>query len=285
MSRVTINKQMIRIPSLNVYHIKKLTFIRRAFFLSSGKTKAGMALEGSLVLPIFLFYMMTILLGLEVVRFQSQVQEALYLAGNEKAFSEYQVKYEKGVEINIEQDIRKYLETQLVPYLCVRGKENGIRIQDLSDEKNGQIEYVVNYQIKPFIEWIPIGKVEINDRFVSHSWTGYCAEESSGSSNHSEVYVYVTRTGRKYHLSYDCSYLKIQVYKVTYEELPNLRNQSGGKYYACERCKPSSGGVAYITHDGYSYHSQTDCSSLKRTVYMIPLRETSEYRPCSKCAG
>ena len=84
MSRVTINKQMIRIPSLNVYHIKKLTFIRRAFFLSSEKTKAGMALEGSLVLPIFLFYMMTILLGLEVVRFQSQVQEALYLAGNEK---------------------------------------------------------------------------------------------------------------------------------------------------------------------------------------------------------
>ena len=45
-----------------------------------------MALEGSLVLPIFLFFMMTVFLGLEAVRFQSNVLEALHQAGNAAAF-------------------------------------------------------------------------------------------------------------------------------------------------------------------------------------------------------
>lgn len=85
--------QKVKVPSLKVFKYINVSFYKGAFFLSSVKAKAGMALEGSMVFPVFLFFIMTILLSLEAVRFQSQVQEALHQTGNKNAFLEYQVKY------------------------------------------------------------------------------------------------------------------------------------------------------------------------------------------------
>ncbi|MDD6491762.1 MAG: hypothetical protein PUG54_05990 [Firmicutes bacterium] len=244
-----------------------------------------MTLEGCMVLPIFLFFMMTVMLSIETVRFQSHIQEALYQAGNERAFSEYRVKYQGKTKVNSQEQIKEYLESQLYPYLCVKGGKEGIRFQDLSVTEQGKIEYVLSCRIKPFIEWLPIGDVVMNDRFFSHSWIGYSKIESQDGNVVPEIYVYVTRTGSRYHMSYECTHLNVQVHMEEYENLFGLRNQSGGKYYACERCKPLAEGTVYITNDGDCYHGQADCSSLKRTICMIPLSEAAGYSPCSKCAG
>ncbi len=281
MKKVTINIQKLKAPSLKVYKVK--TINKRAFFLSSGKSKASMALEGSLVLPIFLFFMMTILLGLEAVRFQSEVQEALYLAGSRSAFLEYQVKYAGSTREDVQLQVKEYLGSQLYPYLCV--KEENIRWQDLSTSSDGGILYQVSYSLKPFIGWIPIGDIKITDRFVSHAWTGYCGVQAWEKDKQQDTYVYITDTGSKYHLSHECTYLRVKIQAVSYEKAVTLRNQSGGKYYACLRCRPFKEGVVYITSDGSSFHGQADCSSLKRTVYMIPLSEADQYSPCSKCTG
>lgn len=244
-----------------------------------------MALEGSLVLPVFLFFMMTILLSLEAVRFQSQVQEALYQAGNRSAFLEHQVKYTEGTKEDVENQVKEYLRDQLYPYLCVKGGENGVLLEDLSTLADGRIAYQVSYRLKPFVNWIPIGDITISDKFFSHAWTGYSGIEAWDNNKQNEIYVYITDTGSKYHLSCNCSYLGMQVKAVDYEQITTLRNEAGGKYYACLRCKPYKGGTVYITSDGSSFHGQSDCSSLKRTVYMIPLREAAGYGPCSKCAN
>lgn len=244
-----------------------------------------MALEGSLVLPIFLFFIMTVLLSLEAVRFQSQVQEALYQSGNRSAFLEHQVKYSDGVREDVEGQIKEYLGNQLYPYLCVKGGESGVLLEDLSSPSDGGIIYQVSYRLKPFAAWIPIGDITISDRFFSHAWTGYSGIEAWENDGQKELYVYITDTGSKYHLSADCTYLRIQVQTVDYEQITTLRNKAGGKYYACLKCKPYSGGIVYITSDGSSFHGQSDCSSLKRTVYLIPISEAAGYGPCSKCAG
>ncbi len=81
----------------------------------------------------------------------------------------------------------------------------------------------------------------------------------------------------------ECTYLCVEIEAVKYEQIEDLRNFSGGKYYACERCRPLKAGTVYITSEGRSYHGQADCSSLKRTIYMVPLKEVAEYDPCSKC--
>lgn len=236
------------------------------------------------MLPIFLFFMMTLLLGLEVVRFQSQVQEALYQAGNRRAFLEHQIKYADGTREDAENQIKDYLASQLHPYLCVQGGEKGVSLQDLSTPAEGKIVYQVSYRLKSFVSWIPIGNITINDRFFSHAWTGYVGTEEWEKNRQQDTYVYVTDTGSKYHLSHDCTYLHVYVQAVNYEQVSSLRNEAGGKFYACLRCRPSKGGTVYITSDGSCFHGQAECSSLKRTVYMIPLSEAGEYSPCSKCA-
>lgn len=280
MGKITIKRKMVKTPSLSVNLLKIKSLYKRALFLSSGKSKAGMALEGSLVLPIFLFFMMTVLLSLEVVRFQSQVQEALFQAGTKSAFSGYQIKYAGREREDVKHQVREYLDSQLYPYLCIR--EN-ISWQNLSIASDGRVLYQVSYTLKPFINWLPIGELKINDRFVGHMWTGYTGAQAGEIGGEEEIYVYITDTGSRYHLSHDCAYLRVKVQAVNYEMIDSLRNQSGGKYYACAKCRPLKGGIVYITADGSSFHRYADCSALKRTVYIIPLKEAEKYSPCSKC--
>ncbi|MDE6202089.1 MAG: hypothetical protein K2G19_01280 [Lachnospiraceae bacterium] len=244
-----------------------------------------MALEGSIALPLFLFFMATILLSIEAVRFQSDVQEALHQVGNRNAAVGFLVKYGDGQKNNAKEQIREYLESQIYPYLCVEGGNKGIYVQDFSwIEENGQIEISVEYKLRPFVRFLPIGEIRVQDRFLGHAWTGYC-ENLKDNEHVQEVYVYITKTGTRYHMQYNCTYLKVQTQAVSYGQIASLRNQSGGKYYSCQRCKPGKGGLVYITSEGSSYHGKSDCSALKRTVYMIPLSEAEGYGACSKCAG
>lgn len=118
---------------------------------------------------------------------------------------------------------------------------------------------------------------------MGHAWTGYC-ENPGNIDQTQEVYVYITKSGMKYHMQHNCTYLRVQTRAVNYDEIDSVRNESGGKYDACRRCRPVKGGLVYITSDGSSYHGRSDCSALKRTVYMIPLYEAEGYGACSKCA-
>lgn len=277
---------MTKVSSLKANKKNKAALKKRAFFFSSKKQKGSMALEASLALPIFLFFMMTVLLSLEAVRFQSNVQEAMHQAGNQYAFAGYLAKYADQPLMSVEDRVKVYLGDQLHPYLCVSGGENGVKIQNLSAvQENGSIAFTAEYQIKPFIDWLPIGKIVIKDRFLSHTFTGYTGFEGREQEKQQETYVYVTKTGSKYHMSYECTYLRVQVRSADYDSLPSLRNQTGEKYYACLKCRPSKRGIVYITEDGNRYHSQSDCSALKRLVYMIPLSEADGFSPCSKCGG
>lgn len=275
----------IIIPSLIAFKETKNMSKKRAFFLSSIQLQGSMALEGSMVLPIFLFFIMTILLLLEAVRVQSNIREALHQAGNEAAFVENCYKENGGVELDAARGIAAYMAGQQSSYLCVAGGEKGIEIQDLSSvEVNGLIHLKACYGLKPFISWIPIGEITFEDELYSHAWVGFCGNEGIGQPLE-ETCVYVTRTGNKYHRSCECTYLRVSVRVVSREEVKEARNTSGGKYYPCEKCHPKGSSTVFISEDGSRYHGKSDCSALKRTVYMISLSKAKGYTPCSKCGG
>ncbi len=279
---------MVIVPSLKVNNQINSAPTKRAFFFSFRKIsvlKGSMSLEGSLVIPIFLFFIMTILLGIEAVRFSSDMSQALYLAGNQYAIESFQAKYQGMEQSDIMLNVRNYLEHQFLPYFGVEGGSGGVILRDDSDEETGKIEIASEYQLSPFISWIPIGDIALKEQFLGHMWTGYSGKEDGFVGSDVEVYVYITKTGSKYHLSAECSSLKINVNAVDASQLEEDRNKWGGKYYPCEKCKPKKEGMVYVTADGNSYHSSRDCSSLKRIVYMIPLREATGYAPCGRCAG
>ncbi len=284
LSGVTLLKIMVKTPSLKICQ-NKTTLLTRVFFLFSIKKKGSMALEGSLVLPLFLFFIVTVLFTLEVVRFESNMMEALHQTGNNQAAQAYLVKYANQPKENLNTQILAYLDKQLYPYLCVEGNKQGVLIQDLSTiDTNGEILIRAEYKITPLIGKLPIGTIVMRDKFVGHAFVGYTGHENQKAGSNQEIYVYITRTGTRYHKSINCTHLRIKIQEINASEINKSRSQSGEKYYACERCHPQKAGQVFITTDGNRYHSQADCSSLKREVHMILLREAGAYQPCQRCS-
>lgn len=263
------------------------SFFKRTSFSLPLFLKAGMALEGCLVMPLFLFFMVTLLYSLEIVRFQSDVYEALHQTGNKMCFMAYERAYERGTASHFgeeqKEEIKQYLGKQILPYLCVEGKSDGIFVDvSWNDGGEGNVEIQTFYAVKPFIHWLPIGNEKRGDVFFGHGFVGY-RESSGNAEKDSEVYVYITPSGSKYHLSKECSYLRIAIRAKTAEEVFCLRNESGEKYYPCEICHPGKRGLVYLTEWGNKYHGKADCPSLKRTVYLVPLSAVGERSACSKC--
>lgn len=240
--------------------------------------KGSLSLEASLVMPMFMFFLMTILMGIEIVRLQSNVIEALHQAEG--------VAFATGSGDMCQSICSEYFSEKDNPYVCVDGRESGLRYSNESSiENDGLIRIKAEYSVKPFINLLPVLNMHTEDRVIGHAFTGYVPIEGDSFINALGEYVYVTRSGSRYHLSANCSYLNLSTRKVLFSDLVNIRNAGGGKYYPCERCHPSHSGAVYITDDGASYHSRNDCYSLRRTIRIIPIKEALDngYSPCSKC--
>ena len=101
-----------------------------------------------------------------------------------------------------------------------------------------------------------------------------------------EEYVYVTESGQVYHVSRNCTHLKLSVRQVSFLEAQMSRNENGEVYGACEKCCEGAGvKTVYITSEGDRYHFERECPGLKRTIYCVPVSQVPDYRICSRCAG
>ena len=123
---------------------------------------------------------------------------------------------------------------------------------------------------------------KVISRYYGRLWTGYTLNETEIAKE----YVYVTETGSVYHISKDCTYLRLSVSAVGRGELDEKRNDSGARYKPCEICfdskRPQE--LYYITKSGNRYHAEIGCSSLKRTIYRIELAEIEQRSVCSRCS-
>lgn len=270
------------------YHKKTLSLIiskiKKRVSSSSPSFNAGMTLEGCLVVPLFLFFMMTILMSLEMVRLQSNVFEALHQAGTKACMEAYAEEYGKKVYTNDPiWEAENYLSQQIDPYLCVLGGKDGIHISKEIDEGENLILYAI-YTFKPFVNTLPIGRIQIKDQFYGHRFIGYQSMDIH-QEECPEKYVYITKTGNKYHQRDDCSYLRVAIATTSLKSILELRNPSGERYTACELCKPSKESILFYTTWGNRYHSDSNCIALKRTVYIVPLSEVGARSACSKCGG
>ncbi|MCR4990313.1 MAG: hypothetical protein K6A38_05545 [Lachnospiraceae bacterium] len=205
--------------------------------------KASMSVEGSLVFPLFLFFMITIMSSLIMVKEQSVKYSELH----GKVLSEYE---------------------------STAGNSPGNEIRE-----------DITYEQHPVTDFFPFISVTVNDGIYMHPFTGYTGDGTGTFDQQEEEWVYVTKTGIKYHRSPDCSYINIRPSAVDSGYALSSKNTYGRKYRACDVCHPGKTGMLFVTSDGECYHCRSDCPGLKRTVFMKTLREAEAdgYTPCSKC--
>lgn len=235
--------------------------------------KGSLTVETAMVLPWFLFAMVTVLFLFRVLQLQYVVSESF-----DKAVAETVLMRETSTE-EVENQVKllfyQELATQNCPISMIDLGLAGFSWND-SEVNESYIDMEVTYKVK-MPGWIlKDKKLEVRECNRCRRWIGMSGAGESGANGE---WVYVTPGGSVYHRSRDCTHLKLSVHSATAEEAKNYRPC---ELCAAERAMPS---VVYITEEGECYHTKLNCSGLKRTVYMIPLSQAEGRSPCSRCGG
>lgn len=241
--------------------------------------KASLTVEAALVLPLFLFAMVTLAYLGQLVKCQDEVQNAMDIVVREAS-----AKYGTGAKERYRS--RAYYMVRLNDILKGTGLSMSLAESKLSG-KNDEIDLVVTYRAKLPFSYYFAPLCHFRQRIHTRGFTG--VEERGSEEETERVKVYVTETGRVYHRSRDCTYLKLSISQIKYSDLEPLRNKGGGKYKDCERCCVgkhfTAGDSIWITNYGDRFHSSRGCSGIKRNIREIWLSEAGGRTPCSKCGS
>lgn len=251
-------------------------------------SRGSLSIEAALVLPLFLFFLMTLMSSLQLLNFSQKLQQSLYQEGLYLS----EVAYDKDIPgINeIEEDVvsdwkerssRSNISHNSLP---VEGGLGGFdfSLSDCSDPELTQI--TVKYTAKLTFDPFHLFSRKMCQYVTFHNWIGYIHGLGGNSGSHEEVYVYITEDSEVYHLDRDCTHIRLKITEVSASEVKKLRNEYGEKYTSCSHCRAKlKDGTLYITKDGNCYHNSLECSGLSRSVTAIPLSEVGDRRPCSRC--
>ncbi len=275
----------------------------RAWNIPSLPVSGSMTIEASLCLTVFLVFMISFCQLFLLMQVQLRMQKALEQLGNETAQYCY-----LGNQVNLWESESKLL-TELEEYLLAELSEEAVQLRfvdvmgqealEKSVVKNGaaglsfeessllrrghRLQLAVSYQVRLPITWLGFGEVTLHQQCYRYGLLG--DRTPAKTAEQEEELVYVTKYGEVYHKTLSCSYLNLSVRSVNMSQVDKLRNKGGGKYYACELCRPSGRELSvYVTSEGDRYHDERDCSGLRRHISSIPVSEKGERRPCTRCA-
>lgn len=278
--------------------------------IKNKKYSGSLTLEAAILLPLFLFFMITILSLMDMLYFYGNLEQRLHqiakkmavyapaaelaeevLAGNT---SDGEMNIDSGEEISeIAATIMgdQYVKNNLLNGLMllelrssgVVGKSEGLSFLYSRIMTEGDvIDLVVSYEIEPQNNFFFLPAYPVLNRCRVRAWTGY--EVASDNANDSgERMVYITETGTVFHLTKTCTYLDLSIRPVANDELDLYRNQSGGIYAACELCGNGDAEIYFITDYGECYHTSLTCSGLKRTITEVPISQVGDKSACSRC--
>lgn len=299
------------------YFIEKASlpaFLKGLHGALRGKVSAGMTVEASIVLPLFLFFFINLGSAMEMIRLHGNLQLGLWDAGNRMcvygyaaggAASDAQVKeltkedrawWQEWGDIALSYT---YVKNQVVDYVGEQYLEesplsrgaNGLQFweSDVLQSKDVSVsgdvlDIVMTYQVAPWMKIPFVRPFRMSNRYYGRMWTGYDLSGEAFDENSVWDVVYITDNAGVYHENIHCTHLKLSVREVSFEEALAARNDNGGRYTECARCKSKPfQGTVFIGREGDCYHYDRACSGLKRTIHTIPRQQASKYRPCSRC--
>lgn len=254
----------------------------------------SMTLEAALVLPWFLFGMLAMLQFASI-----QTNTSALLVGMQDTAKEMAgYAYIQNMGISAGEGVAAeavagglsaaYAKNRILSRTGVGSEQGSFHLLQTSFQDN-LIDLAGTFKPAHTYTILPVKKVTSVVRARVRAWTGREGEIGETSQGEEEAedeeeMVYVTETGHVYHKDENCTHIKLKIQTVSRSDLTHLRNTSGGKYHACDKCD-GEGDTLYVSPYGNKYHSSLSCSGLKRTVKTVPVSEVENWKPCSKCGG
>ncbi|MBR1758327.1 MAG: hypothetical protein IJ744_06325 [Lachnospiraceae bacterium] len=255
--------------------------------------KGSFTVEASLVLPIFLAAILTVVSFLPVIKNQEEILVSMLETG--KWASEVDFFYERwGEESDLAEGI--VLQEKMRAGLSEEGLfERGIVLGRAGffgwDSRVSETIWLKAFHFPTLA--VRLAPVSFQAASQQAQTRGFIGDDTfpgtPGNTGHEhadgeEDYVYVTDYGVVYHRTLACPHLNLTILAGSLSSIDGARNDSGGKYYPCEFCHPGTagGGVYYYTTDGDRYHADYHCQALTRTIREVPLSQVS-LPPCSTC--
>lgn len=263
---------------------KSLTKSKRASAPEVTK-KGSLTVEAAFGIPLFLFAALCLIWLIEIQSIRLSLINAAQ--GAAKSASESTAVLPVLNTGKLKSDIVSMIGAERIDRSIIKGGSSGISCSgSYLSLDTGEINMKVSCQIELPLPLFEKPSVKLKEEFRLSSWRGYTKETGDGSGGQDSDIVYVTDNGSVWHEDYQCSYLQLSIRYVPYSGLSGIRNESGGRYYPCEKCVFGSAmaGV-YITEDGGKYHNSLSCSGLKRTIHAVHRSDISGLGGCSRCSG
>lgn len=249
---------------------------------TSNHSKEGsLTVEASLVLPIFIFAMISIISLSVLLMFQLRLKVVMHEVCKEVV--ERELKGDNFGEDEIEAEILAMLGSKVLKLAPIEDD-----LEFFTDVRNDEIVCIcAQYNTKLYYDMFGLFKHEFVQRSLLHDFKGYEKGLYGLEYETDEItYVYITEDSEVYHTNRECTHIRLKISPIANEALIGARNNDGKKYKSCEHCHSKTGDKnLYITPEGDKYHNSLTCSGLKRVVKTVPLSEVSGKRCCTRCGG
>ena len=246
-----------------------------------------------MVLPLFLLFFFMLGSSMEMLRFHSKMEMALWEIGRETCV--YGPALRQNVNLSsevleavgefvlsqtyVKERIEQYLGEEYLREAPVTKEFDSFWFfAEASFQARDVLELEVTYKANP--QWTIPGfrTFKMRNYLYARLWTGYELKEEGN-----ELY-YLAENAQVYHRDSACSHLKLQPEEVSSSVLEEAVNGNGQRYRACSICaKGKLLDKVWISPEGECYHFRRDCPGLKRTVRAVDWSVAKQYRPCSRC--
>ena len=259
------------------------------------ENRGYITVEASLVVPLFLFFMLAMSGIFMVLMAEAHVHQSLAAATDyitEYCYLEQKLlsqKEEKKTSkdkefVNVDnlidavilkQQLSKYIGDDFYVEKVISGGKSGILVQVQSDKSNSKIMIATaSYQAKVVLPLLGTYSINLSNQIKQKAFVGFTEEEY----NNSDYFVYVTPNREAYHMRRDCTHLVLDVSAVS--------SNRKGNYEPCFYCGiKKCGKTIYIAKHGEVYHNQRGCVGLKRTVRRVKLSSVEGIGACERCGG
>lgn len=288
---------------VRILNIRKIGCGKRAFPSIFLMKRGSMTVEASIVLPLFLFAMVTMTMPFSMMNRQRQVQAVvesvcedlcrLAYVGYELEEKKTEIKLpEDGIELDFNMDGLEEGAMMAYAQVQVRRKLDGGRVRKLSlmksefMEDGETIHLVANYEMALPFPVLGMPAIPMTSASCRRAWIGKDGGWLDGTAGDGDdEIVYVGKSSTRYHESRTCHYLYNQLTGVSREEIESQRNADGKKYHPCAVCGGGTGGQVFIMKSGTSYHGSSSCTAIIAYVKAVRKSEVAHLGGCSYCTG
>ncbi len=254
-----------------------------------GEAAASMTVEAAVVLPLVLFFLLNLSCAVELIRLHGNLQMALWDTGSRLAVYGHALGDSDTAAFftwfYIKDQITAQTGEEYLDNSPLKGGADGLMLWE-SDifSSEDELDIIVTYSVSPWSSLAGFSPFRMANRYYAHIWNGYDISNGNRGDDEETDIVYMAENGQVYHEDRSCTHLRLNIMQVSRSEAQSRTNQYGKRYSACEKCNPDiSDETLYIAAEGDRFHSDRECSGLKRTVFSVLRSRVAGYRACSRC--